>query len=49
MYMKIKVKHLGRISDEVHAAIMKAAEESYLTVDEFLWILVRNWNMAREK
>ncbi len=47
--MAEKKKHLGRISEEVHAAIIKAADQSNLTVDDFLWIIIRNWNLAHEK
>lgn len=46
--MAEKKKHLGRISEEVHAAIIKAAQESHLKVDDLLWILIRNWQLSRE-
>ena len=45
----LKPKHLGRISNDVHRRVITNAVNEGLTVDEFLNILIGNWEIARKK
>lgn len=47
MNRKEKTKSLGRISDEVHKAVLKEAR-AYRSVDAFIRQLLTVWNLSKK-
>lgn len=46
--MNDKSKVLSRISPKVHKAITEEAR-TWRSVDEFLWMLISNWKVSKQK
>lgn len=42
-------KIIGRLRDNVHARIAKAAQRENQTMSDFLEVLIGNWELSRDK